>query len=119
MALQRLRTCLDSVTRPPAQQGVPVIQRIRCKVRGTDLLWPLSSEMEIRTSYAAVALAQAPSAALELWLADGNGGSTAMPVASMADDNLQAICHSSEACAACLRRMHAALDTIEMVCPIQ
>jgi len=33
----------------------------------------------------------------------------------MADDSLQAIGRSSEACAACLRRMHDALDAVETV----
>ena len=117
VALSRLQTCLASVTRAPTQQESPFIQRIRSKVCLHDqaqLHGVTYAPGGSRTRSARVT-AQAPSAALDRWLAGGGDSGKAMPVAHVAVDSLQAIRCSSEACAAEVRRMHACLDVLETV----
>ena len=60
---------------------------------------------------------QAPSAALDNWLAGGSNAGSATPVAATVDNSIQAVHRCVQTCTAELQCMHAASDAVEAVRP--
>ena len=60
---------------------------------------------------------QAPSAALDEWLACSSAAGLVSPAAAAVDDNIQAVRRSVQICAAAFRHMEAVADAAEAVCP--